>query len=69
MRPVTLTGYSTETLDRAQLEDAMSHIAAEVAAGSLRVAELTRIPLREAARAHELLESGQLGGRLVLTCA
>ncbi|HEU5061126.1 MAG TPA: zinc-binding dehydrogenase [Kofleriaceae bacterium] len=69
MRPVTLTGYSSETLDRAQLSDAMAHIAAAVADRSLRVAELTRVPLRDAARAHELLESGQLTGRLVLTCS
>jgi len=69
MRPVTLTGYSSETLDRAQLTGAMAHIAAAVARGSLRVAELTRIPLRDAARAHQLLESGQLAGRLVLTCS
>ena len=67
MRPVTLTGYSSETLDRAQLAAAMEEIAAAVAAGALRVAELTRLPLREAARAHALLESGQLTGRLVLT--
>jgi NADPH2:quinone reductase len=67
MRPVTLTGYSSETLDRAQLAGAMAEIAAAFARGALRVAELTRIPLAEAARAHELLESGQLTGRLVLT--
>lgn len=67
MRPVTLTGYSSETLDRAQLASAMDDIAGAVARGALGVAELTRLPLREAARAHALLESGQLTGRLILT--
>lgn len=67
MRPVNLTGYSSETLDRAQLASAMDDIAHAVARGALRVAELTRLPLREAARAHALLESGQLTGRLILT--
>jgi NADPH2:quinone reductase len=67
MRPVTLTGYSSEDLDRGQLADAMAAIAAASARGALRVAELTRVPLAEAARAHALLESGQLTGRLVLT--
>lgn len=67
MRPVTLTGYSSETLDRAQLASAMEEIAGAVARGALGVAELTRLPLRDAARAHALLESGQLTGRLILT--
>lgn len=67
MRPVTLTGYSSETLDRAGLAAAMDDIAAACARGALRVAELTQLPLGEAARAHALLESGQLTGRLVLT--
>jgi len=67
MRPVTLTGYSSETLDRAQLAGAIAEIAGAVARGALGVAELTRVPLAEAARAHALLESGQLTGRLVLT--
>jgi NADPH2:quinone reductase len=67
MRPVTLTGYSSETLDRAQLTSAMNDIAGAVTRGALGVAELTRLPLREAARAHALLESGQLTGRLILT--
>lgn len=67
MRPATLTGYSSETLDRAELAGAMAAIAAAYARGALGVAELTRVPLGEAARAHALLESGQLTGRLVLT--
>ena len=67
MRPVTLTGYSSETLDRGRLAEAMDAVAAAFARGALRVAELTRVPLGEAGRAHAMLESGQLTGRLVLT--
>lgn len=67
MRPVTITGYSSETLDRAQLASAMDDIARAVERGALRVARLTRLPLHEASRAHSLLESGQLTGRLILT--
>ncbi|HUS68608.1 MAG TPA: zinc-binding alcohol dehydrogenase family protein [Kofleriaceae bacterium] len=68
MRPVTLTGWSSETLARDQLESAMEAIAAAVSAGVLRAAEVTRIPLAEAARAHALLESGAVAGRIVLMC-
>ncbi len=66
MRPVTLTGWSSEALDRAQLEWAMQGIADAAAAGALRVAEVTRVPLAEASRAHALLESGSVAGRIVL---
>jgi NADPH:quinone reductase len=37
-----------------------------VASGGLRVASLTRFPLREGARAHALLESGTSDGKVVL---
>src|SRR4029078_7210594 len=48
MRPVTLTGYSSETLERGQLASAVEEIAAAFARGALRVAELTRFPLAQA---------------------
>ncbi len=66
MRPVVLTGYSSETLDRAQLAEAMQHIAAAAAAGTLRVPALDRVPLVEAARAHRMLEAGENAGRMLL---
>ncbi|HKE19684.1 MAG TPA: zinc-binding alcohol dehydrogenase family protein [Kofleriaceae bacterium] len=66
MRPVTLTGYSTETLDRARLAAAMERIAAAAAAGALRVPAVERVPLAEAARAHRMLEAGANAGRVLL---
>lgn len=66
MRPVTLTGWSSETLARARLARAIEAIAAAASAGALRAAEVTRVPLAEAARAHALLESGAVAGRIVL---
>ena len=66
MRPVVLTGYSSETLDRDQLGETMQHIAAAAAAGTLRVPALERVPLAEAAAAHRMLEAGENAGRVVL---
>ena len=34
--------------------------------GTIRPGNQTRIPLREAARAHELLESGENTGKIIL---
>ena len=66
MRPVALTGYSTETLDRAQLTAAMIELADLWQRGALRVPELHRHPLADAAAAHRALESGESSGRHVL---
>jgi NADPH2:quinone reductase len=65
MRPVTLTGYSSESLDASELARAMAGIAELVAGGRLRVAAAHRYPLKAAARAHADLEAG-LSGRVVL---
>jgi NADPH2:quinone reductase len=66
MRPVTLTGWSSETLDQPTLQAAIDAIAAAHAAGRLRVAELCSMGLAEAAAAHALLEAGRVAGRIVL---
>ena len=66
MRSVTLTGDSSESLDRAGLQAAVDAIAEAVAGKALHVAELYRFPLRDAARAHAEMEAGHLGGRIVL---
>ena len=60
MRPVTLTGYSSESLTRPELVVAITEIA------TLQPIEVTSFPLREAARAHTALESGRSAGRFVL---
>jgi NADPH2:quinone reductase len=65
MRPLTLTGYSSESLDAPELARAMAGVADLVAGGRLRVAAVHRYPLKAAARAHADLEAG-LSGRVVL---
>jgi len=67
MRPVTLTGYSTETLTRDEVRASMAALAALHARGALTVPQLTRFPLARAADAHRAIESGALAGRVVLT--
>ena len=67
MGPVTLTGYSSETLTRDALSDSIQQIAHLAAQGKLAVHQVLRVPLPGAARAHRELESGQIAGRVVLT--
>ncbi|HVE81921.1 MAG TPA: NADP-dependent oxidoreductase [Myxococcales bacterium] len=67
MGPVTLTGYSTETLTRDALAEAMQHISLLAAQGRLAAHQVLRVPLKEAARAHREMESGAVAGRVVLT--
>jgi NADPH2:quinone reductase len=62
MRPVTVTGYSTETLTAAELQAAMD----ELAGARVRCLAVAEFPLAEAHRAHQALESGALSGRVVL---
>jgi NADPH2:quinone reductase len=66
MKPVTLTGYSSETLTRAQLLVAMQELAALVGRGALRVLRLSEFTLAEAAAAHRAMEAGEVAGRVVL---
>jgi NADPH:quinone reductase len=69
MLPVTLTGYSSETLDRATLDRAIASLAALHASGAVAVHEIHRFPIAEAAAAHQAMESGRIGGRVVLVGA
>jgi NADPH2:quinone reductase len=62
MRPITITGWSSETLDRDRLQQAID----AVAAARLVAAEVHTYPLTEAARAHAELESGRSAGRVLL---
>jgi NADPH2:quinone reductase len=66
MRPTTLTGWSSESMTRDDLQRAIDAIAAESIADRLRVAELHAFPLRDAAAAHAAMEAGTLAGRIVL---
>lgn len=65
IRPVTLTGYSTETLDGVGLRQAVADIS-----GWLRRKEIgayQTMPMQDAAAAHAMLEQGGVKGRVLLT--
>jgi NADPH2:quinone reductase len=66
MRPVTLTGYSSEALDREALRTAVAALCGWMATGALRPPPHQIIPLAEAARAHRLIEQGGVHGRVLL---
>lgn len=63
---VTLTGYSSETLDGPSLRHAMTAICGWLRAGKLKPPARTLFALKDAARAHELLEGHGVQGRLLL---
>jgi NADPH2:quinone reductase len=66
IRPVTLTGYSSETLDGADLRVAVAALADWLTDGWIGAPAHTTVPLSEASRAHALLEAGGVAGRLLL---
>jgi len=63
---VTLTGYSSETLDGTSLQAAMDDICGWLRQGRIRAPARTLFPLREAAQAHAALERRGVEGRLLL---
>jgi NADPH2:quinone reductase len=63
---VTLTGYSSETLDGGSLRRAITAITGWLREGRLAVPARTLFPLAEAAAAHERLERRGVRGRLIL---
>lgn len=67
IRPVTLTGYSSEILDGPALRNAAAALVKGIVSGSIKVPETTLMPLAEASKAHSLLERGGFRGRLLLT--
>jgi NADPH:quinone reductase len=66
IRPVTLTGYSTETLDGRALRDAVAALSGWMATEAIRPPDHQIMGLAEAARAHRLMEHGGVKGRLLL---
>lgn len=66
IRPIVLTGYSSETLDGPALRRAMARLEPMVVEGRLALPPPTVLPLAEAVRAHQGLESGEIQGRVVL---
>jgi NADPH:quinone reductase len=66
LRPVTLTGYGSESLDGPRLRDAMTTICTLLALDELALPEITQVPLEGAAAAHTLLEEHRVQGRVLL---
>jgi NADPH:quinone reductase len=66
MKPVTITGYSSETLTAADLARAMNAVAAMHALGALSSRGVHEFALRDAAVAHRAMESGEIEGRVLL---
>ncbi|WP_416136365.1 zinc-binding dehydrogenase [Cypionkella sp.] len=66
IRPITLTGYSSETLDGPALRHAVAALAGWVQDGSMTAPHYATVPLAEAARAHAMLESRGVTGRVLL---
>ncbi len=63
---IILTGWSSEDLDGAGLRAVWQEVVDLLAGGRLDAPEPTVLPLTEAARAHELLESRAVRGRVLL---
>lgn len=66
IRPVTLTGYSSEQLDGPSLRRAAADVFTLFLAGELRPPPWQTMPLERAAEAHRLLEAGGVNGRILL---
>lgn len=66
IRPVTLTGYSTEHLKGADLRQAVAALTLWLRNQAITAPAWTTVPLSEAARAHTMLERKEVPGRLLL---
>ena len=66
IRPVTLTGYSSEDLDGSSLRQAAADSFTLLQEGKLTPPPWQTIPLEHAAEAHRLLERGGVRGRVLL---
>jgi NADPH2:quinone reductase len=66
IRPVTLTGYSSENLTGDDLRVAIAGLATSLSSGAIRCPEYEIIPLHLAAEAHRRLEAGGVTGRVLL---
>lgn len=66
IRPVTLTGYSSETLNGEQLRAAITALANWMIHDRIKAPAYRTMPLAEAAHAHALMERRGFTGRLLL---
>jgi NADPH2:quinone reductase len=67
IRPVTLTGYSSENLDGDALRKGIGALANWVSTGTIIPPRRTILALNDAAKAHDLLERGGVTGRVLLS--
>jgi NADPH2:quinone reductase len=67
IRPVTLTGYSSESLTGADLRSAISQLSVWLLTRKLRAPRARLMPLAQAAEAHRLMEAGGVQGRILLS--
>lgn len=66
IRPITLTGYSSEDLDGESLRESIAALSKWMLEDSLRVPQFQVMDLFDAALAHRLLEEKQVVGRVLL---
>ena len=66
IEPLTLTGWSSESLDGATLRAAIARLAGWLQTGAIRAPERRTFALRDAAAAHRFLEQGGVRGRVLL---
>jgi NADPH:quinone reductase len=69
IRPITLTGYSTENLDGNTLRQGIAALAGWLASGKIQVPRFAVRPMNEAADAHSQLEQRMVTGRVLLVPA
>lgn len=67
MRPITLSGYSSETLTGSELQQAVNALGKRFQSGQLKIPAAQEFPLQQAAAAHAQMETGKFAGRIVLT--
>lgn len=66
LRPLTITGYSSEALDGEILQKAVNAVTGMLKSEKIRPPEYIVLPLKDAAKAHQLLENGEVRGRVLL---
>jgi NADPH2:quinone reductase len=66
IRPVTLTGYSTECLDGQALRESIAALSGWIATDAVRPPDYQIMRLADAGRAHRLMEQGRVKGRVLL---
>ena len=66
LRPVTITGYTTEALDGRALREAVNALTGMLKSQTIRPPDYTVLPLKDAATAPQLLENREVRGRVLL---